>query len=54
MTKKVFPMPEELEREWNEIRTCFHLIQSSRARIMVKRNPDGSWKRYTKVGKVGT
>ena len=27
MEKKATPMPEELEREWNEVRVCFRLLQ---------------------------
>ena len=46
MEKKATPMPEELEREWNEVRVCFRLLQCRRARIVTKRMPDGSVKRY--------
>lgn len=27
MEKKAVPMPEDLEREWNEVRVCFRLLQ---------------------------
>ena len=47
MEKKATPMPEELEREWNEVRVCFRLLQCRRARIVTKRMLDGSVKRYT-------
>lgn len=53
MEKKATPMPEELEREWNEVRVCFRLLQRRRARIVTKRMPDGSVKRYTEVRKAG-
>ena len=53
MEKKAVPMPEDLEREWNEVRVCFRLIQCGRARIMIKRRLDGSVKRYTEIGKAG-
>ena len=53
MEKKAVPMPEDLEREWNEVRVCFRLRQCRRARIVTKRMPDGSVKRYTEVRKVG-
>lgn len=49
MEKKATPMPEELEREWNEVRVCFRLLQCRRARIVTKRMLDGSVKRYTEV-----
>ena len=39
MEKKATPMPEELEREWNEVRVCFRLLQCRRARIVTKRMP---------------
>ena len=52
MEKKAVPMPEDLEREWNEVRVCFRLLQC-RARIVTKRMPDGSAKRYTEVRKAG-
>lgn len=42
MEKKATPMPEELEREWNEVRVCFRLLQCRRARIVTKRMLDGS------------
>lgn len=45
--------PVELEREWNEVRVCFCLLQCRRARIVTKRMPDGSMKRYTEVRKAG-
>mgnify|MGYP003193625618 CR=1 FL=1 len=51
--KKATPMPEELEREWNEVRVCFRLLQCRRARIVTKRMLDGSVKRYTEVRKAG-
>ena len=25
MEKKAMPMPEDLERDWNEVRVCFRL-----------------------------
>lgn len=53
MEKKAVPMPEDLEREWNEVRVCFRLLQCRRARIVTKRMPDGSAKRYTEVRKAG-
>ena len=53
MEKKATPMPEELEREWNEVRVCFRLLQCRRARIVTKRMLDGSVKRYTEVRKAG-
>lgn len=53
MEKKATPMPEELEREWNEVRVCFRLLQCRRARIVTKRMLDGSMKRYTEVRKAG-
>lgn len=53
MEKKAMPMPEDLEREWNEVRVCFHLLQCRRARIVTKRMPDGSMKRYTEGRKAG-
>ena len=52
MEKKATPMPEELEREWNEVRVCFRLLQCRRARIVTKRMLDGSVKRYTEVRKA--
>lgn len=51
--KKAMPMPEDLEREWNEVRVCFRLLQCRRARIVTKRMLDGSVKRYTEVRKAG-
>ena len=53
MEKKAMPMPEDLEREWNEVRVCFRLLQCRRARIVTKRMLDGSVKRYTEVRKAG-
>ena len=53
MEKKATPRPEELEREWNEGRVCFRLLQCRRARIVTKRMLDGSVKRYTEVRKAG-
>lgn len=53
MEKKAVPMPEDLEREWNEVRVCFRLLRCRRARIVTKRMPDGSAKRYTEVRKAG-
>lgn len=53
MEKKAMPMPEDLEREWNEVRACFRLLQCRRARIVMKRMLDGSVKRYTEVRKAG-
>ena len=53
MEKKAVPMPEDLEREWNEVRVCVRLLQCRRARIVTKRMPDGSMKRYTEVRKAG-
>ena len=37
----------------NEVRVCFRLLQCRRARIVTKRMPDGSMKRYTEVRKAG-
>lgn len=28
MEKKAMPMPEDLEREWNEVRVCFRLLSA--------------------------
>lgn len=53
MEKKAMPMPEDLEREWNEVRVCFRLLQCRRTRIVTKRMLDGSVKRYTEVRKAG-
>jgi len=47
------PHLEELEKEWNEVRVCFRLLQCRRARIVTKRMLDGSVKRYTEVRKAG-
>ena len=33
MEKKAMPMPEDLEREWNEVRVCFRLLQCRRAEL---------------------
>ena len=53
MEKKAMPMPEDLEREWNEVRVCFRLLQCRRARIGPRRLRAGSMKRYTEVRKAG-
>ena len=53
MEKKALSMMEDLEREWNEVRVCFRLLQCRRARIVTKRMLDGSVKRYTEVRKAG-
>ena len=53
MEKKAMPMPEDLEREWNEVRVCFRLLQCRRARIVTKRMLDGSsqfWLSCTEAG----
>ena len=54
MEKKAMPMPEDLEREWNEVRVCFRLrdeTDAGRFCEAIYRGQKGGWMRWYKEKK---
>ena len=54
MEKKATPMPEELEREWNEVRVCFRNCDETDAGRFceaIYRGQKGGWMRWYKEKK---
>ncbi len=47
--KKTVAVPEELRRQWDEVRVCATLLREGKAYIKAVARSDGSTYRYTKL-----